>query len=81
MSHLNPHLKPYWGKLAVRNFRGSGGSVGIIEARLAPLPYSTHPTTRLYEVWQKEANRENAPSLQIAIHGYPPFSLLGCIQP
>ena len=36
-----PALKPYWGKPAVRNFRGEGGNVGIIEARLAPLSYST----------------------------------------
>jgi len=28
----------------------------IRENVLAPLPYSTHPTTRLYEVWQKEAD-------------------------
>jgi hypothetical protein len=36
-----PALKPYSGKLAVRNFRGEGGNAGIIEARLAPLSYST----------------------------------------
>ncbi len=34
-------LKPYWGKPTVRNFRGGDGNVGIIEARLAPLPYPT----------------------------------------
>lgn len=34
-------LKPYWGNPAVRNFRGSGGNLGIIEAQLAPLLYST----------------------------------------
>ena len=34
-------LKPYWGKPAVRNFRGSGGNLGIIEAQRAPLLYST----------------------------------------
>jgi hypothetical protein len=34
-------LKPYWGNPTVRNFRGSGGNVGIIEAQLAPLLYST----------------------------------------
>ena len=32
-------LKPYWGKPAVRNFRGGDGNAGIIEARTAPLPY------------------------------------------
>ena len=26
-------LKPYRGKPAIRNFRGDGGNVGIIEAR------------------------------------------------
>jgi hypothetical protein len=36
-----PALKPYRGKLAVRNFRGDGGNAGIIEARLAPPSYST----------------------------------------
>jgi hypothetical protein len=40
-----PALKPYWGKPAVRNFRGEGGNVGIIEARLAPLSYSTNGPT------------------------------------
>src|SRR5215813_9596842 len=25
-----PALKPYWGKLTVRNFRGGNGNVGII---------------------------------------------------
>ena len=34
-------LKPYWGKPNVRNFRGGDGNVGIIDARLAPLPYPT----------------------------------------
>mgnify|MGYP001611897166 CR=1 FL=1 len=34
-------LKPYWGNPAVRNFRGSGGNLGIIEAQRAPLLYST----------------------------------------
>jgi len=36
-----PALKSYPGKPAVRNFRGEGGNAGIIEARLAPLSYST----------------------------------------
>ena len=36
-------LKPYWGNPAVRNFRGSGGNLGIIEVQLAPLLYSTFP--------------------------------------
>jgi hypothetical protein len=28
----SPALKPYWGKPAVRNFRGSDGNVGIIRS-------------------------------------------------
>jgi hypothetical protein len=39
----SPALKPYRGKPAIRNFRGDGGNVGIIEARLAPPSYSTTP--------------------------------------
>jgi hypothetical protein len=27
-----PALKPYWGKPAVRNFRGGDGNVGIIRS-------------------------------------------------
>ena len=27
-----PALKPYWGKPAVRNFRGDDGNVGIIRS-------------------------------------------------
>jgi hypothetical protein len=34
-------LKPYWGKPAVRDFRGDDGNAGIIEARSAPSSYST----------------------------------------
>ena len=37
-----PALKPYWGKPAVRNFRGDEGNVGI--SRSAP---SSHPTSTL----------------------------------
>jgi len=37
-----PALKPYRGKPAVRNFREGDGNNGIIEARLAPSPYSTN---------------------------------------
>src|SRR5271166_4632907 len=37
---LTVHLKPYWGKPAVRNFRGGGGSPKLDRARRAPLPYS-----------------------------------------
>jgi hypothetical protein len=35
----SPALKPYWGKPAVRNFRGGNGNVG--STRSAPLPYPT----------------------------------------
>jgi hypothetical protein len=28
----SPALKPYWGKPAVRNFRGGNGNVGIIRS-------------------------------------------------
>jgi len=34
------HLKPYWGKPAVRNFRGGRGNPKLNRARRAPLPYS-----------------------------------------
>ena len=34
-------LKPYWANPAIRNFREGGGNIGIIEAQLAPLLYST----------------------------------------
>ena len=36
-------LKPYWGKPAVRNFRGGGGNVGIIRSpvRATALPDAT----------------------------------------
>src|SRR5208337_235242 len=38
-SPLTVHLKPYWGKPAVRNFRGGRGNPKL-GARRAPLPYS-----------------------------------------
>src|SRR5713226_3713803 len=41
-----PALKPYWGKPAVRNFRGGNGNVGIIRSpvRAIALPDSgRHP--------------------------------------
>ena len=44
---MTVHLKPYWGKPAVRNFRGGRGNPKLVQARRAPLPYSvvspTHP--------------------------------------
>ena len=44
-------LKPYWGKLNVRNFRGGDGNVGIIEARLAPLPYPTADAEAVHDFY------------------------------
>src|SRR5215469_6895311 len=40
-----PALKPYWGKPAVRNFRESGGNVGIIRSpvRATALPGGSVP--------------------------------------
>jgi hypothetical protein len=39
-----PTLKPYWGKPAVRNFRGDDGNVGIIRSpvRAIALPDNRH---------------------------------------
>jgi len=39
-----PALKPYWGKPAVRNFRGGDGNVGIIRSpvRAIALPDNRH---------------------------------------
>jgi hypothetical protein len=39
-----PALKPYWGKPAVRNFRGGDGNVGIIRSpvRAIVLPDNRH---------------------------------------
>src|SRR5271157_4827579 len=39
-SPLTVHLKPYWGKPTVRNFRGGRGNPKLDRARRAPLPYS-----------------------------------------
>ena len=36
-----PALKPYWGKPAVRNFRGGDGDVGIIRSPVRAIPYPT----------------------------------------
>jgi hypothetical protein len=40
-----PALKPYWGKPAVRNFRGAMETSASFEARSAPLPYPTQRGT------------------------------------
>ena len=41
-------LKPYWGKLDVRNFRGGDGDVGIIRSPVRAITLPDHPpATRL----------------------------------
>jgi len=49
-----PALKPYWGKPAVRNFRGGDGNVGIIRSpvRAIALPDNRH------EAEEEESLRE-----------------------
>ena len=51
-----PALKPYWGKPAVRDFRGSGGNVGIIRSpvRAIALPDNRH------EAEEEEALQERS---------------------
>ncbi len=46
-SLLTVHLKPYWGKPAVRNFRGGRGNPKFDRARRAPLPYSAQVNLKL----------------------------------
>lgn len=43
---MTVHLKPYWGKPAVRNFRGGRGNPKLVRARRAPLPYSADEFVR-----------------------------------
>ena len=51
-----PALKPYWGKPAVRNFRGGDGNVGIIRSpvRAIALPDNRH------EAEEEEALQERS---------------------
>jgi hypothetical protein len=49
-----PALKPYWGKPAVRNFRGGDGNVGIIRS---PVRAIALPDNR-YEAGVEETPRE-----------------------
>jgi len=51
-----PALKPYRGKLAVRNFRGDDGNVGIIRSplRAIVLPDSRHYAYRKSEAGIRE---------------------------
>ena len=53
-SSESPALKPYWGKPAVRNFRGGDGNVGIIRSpvRAIVLPDNRH------EAEEEESLRE-----------------------
>src|SRR5208337_1333245 len=55
-SLLTVHLKPYWGKPAVRNFRGGRGNPKLNRARRAPLPYSAHNRGR----WEFQRDTEFA---------------------
>jgi hypothetical protein len=41
-------LKPYWGKPAVRNFRGGDGNVGIIRSPVRAIALLDLPPTRGY---------------------------------
>jgi hypothetical protein len=38
-----PALKPYWGKPAVRNFRGDDGNVGIIRSPVRAIALLDNP--------------------------------------
>ena len=41
-------LKPYWGKLNVRTFRGGDGDVGIIRSPVRAITLPDHPPPRVY---------------------------------
>ncbi len=41
-----PALKPYWGKPAVRNFRGGDGNVGIIRSPVRAIALPDYFLTR-----------------------------------
>jgi hypothetical protein len=47
----SPALKPYWGKPAVRNFRGGDGNVGIIRSpvRAIALPDWRELTGQMFD--------------------------------
>jgi len=59
-----PALKPYRGKLAVRNFRGGDGNVGIIRSpvRAMPLP-TTGMKQRMKVPYEKGVAIRSASSL------------------
>jgi len=62
-----PALKPYWGKPAVRNFRGGDGNVGIIRSpvRAIALPDNRH-----------EVEDERALRVRLAICSAPSLALI-----
>ena len=45
-----PALKPYWGKPAVRNFRGGNGNVGIIRSPVRAIALPDNRST-MAELW------------------------------
>src|SRR5512132_4032896 len=48
-------LKPYWGKLTVRNFRGDDGNVGIIRSPVRAIALLDNP--QLAPVWRSGVGR------------------------
>jgi hypothetical protein len=62
-----PALKPYWGKPAVRNFRGGNGNVGIIRSPVRAIALSSP--------WLTAGFLNRACSIPI-----PPFALPPVIQ-
>ncbi len=58
-----PALKPYRGKLAVRNFRGGDGNVGIIRSPVRAI------ALRMKEPYEKGVAIRSAPSLALLPRG------------
>ena len=63
-----PALKPYWGKPAVRNFRGGDGNVGIIRS---PVRAIALPDNR-QEAEEEESSQERSSD---------PLGLESCASP
>ena len=53
-----PALKPYWGKPAVRNFRGDDGNVGIMRSPVRAIVLPDRAVNQLKEIWSLESARE-----------------------
>src|SRR5260370_33318902 len=72
----SPALKPYRGKLAVRNFRGGNGNVGIIRSpvRAIALPDSREVFTDL-SAWRNIGRRLN--TALSSINGIRPHHKFG----